>query len=604
MIWKIALYLSGIGIGVYLIFLSCGLQRQPHRWFDISFLQGIGLIAWGLGSLLVLAFAWIGHGLGVPFCSGTYLAGIASLLFLLLTHRPLRAKTQIKGAQLLLDWQMSTRRHTGIVQVILLVITASLLALPEMPFYAKVGLAIAVGYTSVRTYLNNRDNQHLMSETLSSVSSLESRLTQQLAHTEWMNNQMLLVAKLKQNYEELLIASNKISVSDVHYDSIHRITTELVDVWFRQIKTLICIGISWESEHGDVYFHIERGKRDDLGAAHFVEERIVVSEQWDTAKTPRYVRLLAQTVCNEYDMETKELEQSFFQLLLVTVRGLILRCLHEHQSSELKELELEMGLARRIQSMLIPKEEWRVDGLRARTVFVPVTYVGGDYIDFVPIDERYTCFIVADVSGHGLPASIWATGIRIAVRAVLQNNSSPDDILQRLNQLLYTDLAKTRSYITMLVAVYDSFHHKILLARAGHPQPLYLSATKKAVLRCNGGVGLGLLSDSTYPLEEVPLKEEGILLLYTDGLLDTGRKDVLRSSHGLLEELAVLLDERGPGSEETIERVESYLWATMRQGQQTDDISVLILQFQSGSSAGHRGKETPALLGVPELKRT
>ncbi|TGV29208.1 serine/threonine-protein phosphatase [Mesorhizobium sp. M00.F.Ca.ET.186.01.1.1] len=418
-----------------------------------------------------------------------------------------------------------------------------------------------------------------------------------------MNNQLSLVEELKQNYEELLIASNKISVSDVHYDSIHRITTELVDVWFHQIKTLAYIGISWESEHGDVYFHMERGRRDDRGAAHFVEERIVVSEQWDTAKTPRYVRLLAQTVCNEYDMETKELEQSFFQLLLVTVRGLILRCLHEHQSSELKELELEMGLARRIQSMLIPKEEWRVDGLRARTVFVPVTYVGGDYIDFVPIDERYTCFIVADVSGHGLPASIWATGIRIAVRAVLQNNASPDDILQRLNQLLYTDLAKTRSYITMLVAVYDSIQHKILLARAGHPQPLYLSATKKAVLRCNGGVGLGLLADSTYQLEEVPLKEEGILLLYTDGLLDTGRKDVLRSSHGLLKELAVLLDEHEPGSEETIERVESYLWAMMRQGQQTDDISVLILQFQSGSSAGHRGKETPVLLGVPELKR-
>ncbi|MCG5250583.1 PP2C family protein-serine/threonine phosphatase [Brevibacillus agri] len=601
MIWKIALYLSGIGAGVYLIRLSYGLQRQVQRGFDLSLLHGIGLVAWGIGSLLVLSFAWWGHGLGLPVCTGTYLAGIISLVFLLQTHRRLRQKTESEGAhvesQLLLDWQRITRQHTGMVQVILLVIAASLLALPEMPLYVKGGLAVAIAYMSVRAYLNNRDHHYLLTETLSSVSTLESRLTQQLAHSEWMNQQLSLVGKLKQSYEGLLIASNKISVSDVHYDSIHQLTSELVDAWFGQIHTLVYLGISWESEQGDVYFHTERGKRADRGAVQFIEERIVVSEQWDTAKTPRYVRLVAQTAIGEHDMETKELEQSFFQLLLVNVRGLILRCLHEHQSTELKELELGMGLARRIQSMLIPKEEWQVNGLRARTVYVPVTYVGGDYIDFVRINERYTCFIVADVSGHGLPASIWATGIRIAVRAVLQTSWSPDEILQRLNQLLYADLAKTRSYITMLVAVYDATRHELLLARAGHPQPIYLSSTQKNVLRCRGGVGLGLLSDSTYQLEEVPLLEEGILLLYTDGLLDTGRKDVLRSSHGLLEDLAALLDE--PGKEETMERVESYLWAMTGQGQQTDDISVLILQFQSGSHAGQRRSETPALMEYP-----
>ncbi|MGN7468427.1 PP2C family protein-serine/threonine phosphatase [Brevibacillus sp. SAFN-007a] len=473
--------------------------------------------------------------------------------------------------------------------------------LSGMPYDAKGGLAIAIACMSAWAYVYNRDNRQLMRETLSSVSTLESRLTQQLARTEWMNRQLAHVAELKQRYEELLIASNKISVSDVHYDRIHQVTSELADAWFGKIHTLVYLGISWESEQGDVYFRIERGKRDDHAAVQLIEERVVVSEQWDTAKTPRYVRLVAQTAIDAYVMETKELEQSFFQLLLVNVRGLILRCLHEHQSTELKELEREMGLARRIQSMLIPKEEWQVNGLRARTVYVPVTYVGGDYVDFVQINERYTCFIVADVSGHGLPASIWATGIRIAVRAVLQTSSAPEDILQRLNRLLYADLAKTRSYITMLVAVYDAADHRLLLARAGHPQPLYLSATQKNVLRCRGGVGLGLLADSTYQREEVPLTEEGILLLYTDGLLDTGRKEVQRSSHGLLEDLAALLDE--PDKQGTMERVESYLWAKTRQGQQADDISVLILQFQSGSHAGPRRMETPALMGVPELKR-
>ncbi|WP_432776606.1 PP2C family protein-serine/threonine phosphatase [Brevibacillus gelatini] len=524
MIWKIALYLSGIGAGVYVILFSCDLLRQRM-----------------------------------------------------------------------------TRRHAGLVQVILLVIAAFLLALPEMPFYARVGLVITISCISIRAYMNNQNNDDWMTETLSAVSTPESRPIQQLAHTEWMNHQLSRVGELKHSYEGLLIASNKICVSNVHYDNIHQLTSELVDVSFGKIHSLVYLGISWESEQGDVYFQAERGKRDEQGAVPFFEERIVVLEQWDTAKTPRYVRLVAQTAVEQSDREIAELEQSFFQLLLVNARGLILRCFYEHQSTELKELELEMGLARRIQSMLIPKEEWQMNGLRARTVYVPVTYVGGDYIDFVRINERYTCFVVADVSGHGLPASIWASVIRIAVRAILQTSWSPDEFLQRLNQLLYADLVKTRSYITMLVAVHDAARHRLLIARAGHPQPIYLSSTQKSILRCRNGVGLGLLPDSTYELEEVPLTEEGILLLYTDGLLDTGRKDGQRSSHQLLEALAALLDE--PGKEEMMERVESYLWAMTRQGPQTDDISVLILQFQTGSHAGQQGSETPARTGVPELKR-
>jgi serine phosphatase RsbU (regulator of sigma subunit) len=197
------------------------------------------------------------------------------------------------------------------------------------------------------------------------------------------------------------------------------------------------------------------------------------------------------------------------------------------------------------------------------------------------VDERYTCFIVADVSGHGLPASLLAAGIRTAVRAVLQKSISPDEVLERLNQLLFEDLSKTRTYITMLVCLYDAHEHALLLSRAGHPQPLYLTATQRTVLPLAGGIGLGLSPDSTYKLEKVPLKEAGFLLMYTDGLVESGRKELYRCLHTWQHDLTQILDRYGKEEEATMDHVETYIWEKTREGQQTDDMSVLIIQFQS-----------------------
>ncbi|MED1783684.1 PP2C family protein-serine/threonine phosphatase [Brevibacillus fortis] len=396
-----------------------------------------------------------------------------------------------------------------------------------------------------------------------------------------MNHQLVKLMELKQNYEYLVMTSNEQSNRQVNYESLMPFIEELVDTWFVKMDKPCFLSITFESDQGAVYFRIERGSKESVIVKREIEERIVVSEQRDTAQTPRYVRLFAQSNVN--DRELQELEKSFYGLLLVNIRALILRC-QQDQSSGQREIEMEMKLARRMQSMLIPTEELKLTSLRTKTVYVPVDYVGGDYIDYRQINDRYTCFMIADVSGHGFLASIWATGIRIAVRQVLQTSYSPDEILERLNQLLYADLVKTRSYITMLVAVYDEVEHKIRYGRAGHPQPFYLSKSNQTVLASKGGVGLGLLPDSTYQMEEVPLEEEGMLLLYTDGLLDTGRKEVFRGSRHWLEELSSLLNMPGDSKQESMNRVEAYLMEITQQGQQTDDISVLILQFEPEKS--------------------
>ncbi|QRG70519.1 serine/threonine-protein phosphatase [Brevibacillus choshinensis] len=421
-----------------------------------------------------------------------------------------------------------------------------------------------------------------MNRTYFSAARLEQKYEEQLALTRKSNEQLSHVLELKQNYEHVLIASNEQSLREVTYETLQQVIEELVETWFTKMDSLVYMRLSLESQNQTVYYQTERGEKNRLDVLHQVSEQIVANEKLDSALTPRYVSLEAYTSAE--DIQQKELEQSLFQLLLINVRGLAQRCLQQHQALELRFMESEMELARQIQSTLVPKEQLTLERLRARAVYAPFTYVGGDYVDYIRVDERYTCFIVADVSGHGLPASLLASGIRSAVRAVLQKSWSPDEVLTRLNQLLYDDLSKTRSFVTMLVALYDADEHALLLSRAGHPRPIYMSATQKMVLPCVGGVGLGLLPDSTYPLEKVPLLEEGFLLLYTDGLMESGRKELVRDTHSWLHGFSLLMDEHGNVLEHLMDGVESYIWEVTRQGRQTDDLSVLILYFQSYSA--------------------
>ncbi|MGG1664184.1 PP2C family protein-serine/threonine phosphatase [Brevibacillus sp. NRS-1366] len=544
-----------------------------------------GTVRTNRGRLLFATILFIAVTMMTPVASSAVMVGCisASLVFLFMAHRGLDLIETIKMEKTeyryLFDRQKFGKQDAIMVQVILIFIVSSLVAIPDIPYYGRVGLGTGIVFGLVRVYFTSRDNHVLMNETLVAASNLEQKYQNQLAQIQLQNEQLSQVLRLKQIYEYLLVASNEQSLREVTYETLQQVIEELVDTWFAKMDTLTFLQVSLESEKKEIYYCLERGTRSYGGHLYQVEQRIIVSEQRDSSLTPRYVALIAQIAI--VDQERTELEQSFFQVLLVNVRGLILRCLHEHQSLSLGVMETEMGLARRIQSMLIPTEELTIKGLRARTVYAPITYVGGDYVDYIRIDDRYVCFIVADVSGHGLPASLLATGISSAARAVLQTSWSPDEILERLNQLLFENLSKTRSFITMLVAVYDSVEHKLLLSRAGHPQPLYLSATAKKVLGCSGGVGLGLLPDSTYPLEEVVLHEEAILLIYTDGLINTGRKEVFRYLRLWLDELSELWDKPGSTNDAIIDQVESFLWTMIRREKQLDDMSVLILQFHS-----------------------
>ncbi|MBO8163811.1 MAG: serine/threonine-protein phosphatase [Brevibacillus sp.] len=455
-------------------------------------------------------------------------------------------------------------------------ILALLLVPAAVPAY-QLGIGTFVVLIMARWLFSVRGNKKMFKELFLISRNLEKHFADNLREKYSRNEKLTHLLALKQRYEKLLVASNEHSMRTIHYENLHRLIEEIVNVWYDTLVGLTFLRVSLQSETGTSYYEVVRsaGGYTVTPSSMTVTVRLTMSENTDTLLSPRYVVVEAAKEATAISTE----EKPFFDLLAIHVRGLIQRCLQTQQSLELRLMEQEMELASRIQYTLIPRERLSLPLAEAKAVYIPATYVGGDYVDYLAVNDRYSCYLVADISGHGIPASLLTTGIRSAFRAVIQTCISPDEILSRLNRLLYEDLSRTRSFVTMCVAVLDHHQGVLKMSRAGHPAPLYLSKTRQMVVNCRRGVGLGLFEDATYPLDEWRIEENGLLLIYTDGLTDLGRRKQALTLQDWLERLAIAVAQAG-NEVDSITAVEQKIWQQARRLEQQDDISVLILELK------------------------
>lgn len=427
----------------------------------------------------------------------------------------------------------------------------------------------------IRGFVTRRNNQLILEDLLTISQNLENHFAQNVEQLQKQNASLSRALIGKKRYEKLLQKSNEQNVKTITYDNVHELIQEYVVHWYMTMNGFTFVRLSFESEEGHSYYEIVQGVSKNLGDTTCV--KLVVDEAKDSPMTPRYLVVEVEGV-------TQEDPKIFVEQLALHVCRMYHRCIQSRQDLELRLMEQEMALASKIQYSLIPKERLILPHIQAKAVYIPMDYVGGDYVDFVEIDDRYSCYLIADISGHGVPASLLTTGIRSLFRAVLQTCMTPDEILKRLNRLLYEDLSKTRSFVTMYVAVLDQMEGVLRMSRAGHPCPIYLSKSKQLILPCKRGIGLGLTEEAVFHCEEIPIEEDFTLLMYTDGLMNLSRKDA-NGIEQWLERLSVLVQN---GATDVISEIEQMIWKETGAVQQHDDITVLIMNVMKAN--GEKGE--------------
>ncbi len=196
-------------------------------------------------------------------------------------------------------------------------------------------------------------------------------------------------------------------------------------------------------------------------------------------------------------------------------------------SIERERLIREMMLAQEMQRKLLPQVLPQFPSLELDAVSTPAFEVGGDYYDFLQLDNSKLGIIVGDVSGKGVSAAFYMSEVKGIFQSLCKLYPSPREFVIKANEVLASSIDK-HSFISLIYAVVDFASGTLTLSRAGHCPMLYVSQGKAAYVRPSG-MGLGLSKDSTFSesMEEqtFTLREGDVCVLYTDGVTEARRGD-------------------------------------------------------------------------------
>jgi serine phosphatase RsbU (regulator of sigma subunit) len=199
---------------------------------------------------------------------------------------------------------------------------------------------------------------------------------------------------------------------------------------------------------------------------------------------------------------------------------LVLRGIREQLARQLIAIQKELETARQIQLSILPATVPKIDGLDIAARYIPMSSVAGDFYDFIIVDEKHLGILVADVSGHGMPAALIASMLKIALAAQAAHAADPAQVLLGLNQALCGKFQQ--HYVTAAYLFLDMAKYTLTYAGAGHPPLLLWSQPSGAVREvAENGLFLGKFDFATYSSVELPINPGDWGLLYTDGISET-----------------------------------------------------------------------------------
>jgi len=263
------------------------------------------------------------------------------------------------------------------------------------------------------------------------------------------------------------------------------------------------------------------------------------------------------------------------------------------QLANQQRLEQELRLARDFQSLLLPKKCPSIPGLDMAAFNEPALEVGGDYFDFIWVDEDHLGVAIGDVSGKGIPGALVMAMVRSILRAESRNNLSPSAVLKVVNEYVRQD-TKSNVFITMTYAVIDVKNQVICFSRAGHePLVSFRADQNDPSLYTPEGIALGLVDADIFKVtseKEINLANGDLIVLYTDGVVEAMNDS--SQEYGQQRFLEVIKGSRNGKAEGVIDAVIKDMKQFTRGIPQHDDITMIAFKVCSPSQKSRSGVKT------------
>ena len=249
------------------------------------------------------------------------------------------------------------------------------------------------------------------------------------------------------------------------------------------------------------------------------------------------------------------------------------------KSFEKERLQRELMLAQEMQKRLLPQDLPVFASVDMKAVSSPALEVGGDYYDYVLIDENLVGIVIGDVSGKGVGAAFYMAEVKGIFQSLARIYRSPREFMIKANDALVSSIDK-RSFISLIYSTINVTTGELIVSRAGHCPMLYISSVKKEYVK-PVGIGLGITSgkifDESVEEQKIMMKSGDVCVFYTDGVTES--RDSNGDEFGYERLLDVVDANKQRTAEEIKEAIIQTVWSYTDAKGYHDDLTVFVVKW-------------------------
>ena len=235
----------------------------------------------------------------------------------------------------------------------------------------------------------------------------------------------------------------------------------------------------------------------------------------------------------------------------------------------------EARMAKNIQLNFLPKNNPDIINYDIAGKNIPALNVGGDYYDFISLDQRRLAIGLGDVSGKGLPASLVMANLQATIRGQALLNATAKECLESSNKLLFHNTDR-QTFVSLFYGILNTEDNTLLYCNAGQNIPLIFSAAKKPVPIKTHGLALGIKENVVYNMEKVNINSGDILLIYSDGISEAMNEKMEEFGEERL--LAIVEKNRKNSAVSLIDNILDAVNLHFGTSPQNDDMTIIILK--------------------------